>query len=387
MKQIPFNRPYMTGVEIKYIQDAKQRNMLAGDGWFTKQCHQWLESNIESKRALLTHSCTAALEMAALLVDIQPGDEVIMPSYTFVSTANAFVLRGGVPVFVDIRPDTMNIDEKNIEPAITNRTRAIVPVHYAGVACEMDTIMAIARQRSLKVIEDAAQGMMARYKGRPLGGIGDLGAFSFHETKNIISGEGGALLANREEYAVEAEIIRDKGTDRSRFFRGEVDKYTWQSVGSSYLPGELIAAFLWAQLEQAERITEQRHQIWQKYYQLTESLEIDGLLRRPHIPLGCEHNAHMFYVLLNKEVDRNNVLQEMRRNDVHAIFHYVPLHSSPAGRRYGRAHGELGFTDILSERIVRLPLWIGIQESDQERVVETLEAAIKQQELRLNCGP
>ena len=387
MKQIPFNRPYMTGVEIEYIQDAKQRNMLAGDGWFTKQCHQWLESNIESKRALLTHSCTAALEMAALLVDIQPGDEVIMPSYTFVSTANAFVLRGGVPVFVDIRPDTMNIDEKNIEPAITNRTRAIVPVHYAGVACEMDTIMAIARQRSLKVIEDAAQGMMARYKGRPLGGIGDLGAFSFHETKNIISGEGGALLANREEYAVEAEIIRDKGTDRSRFFRGEVDKYTWQSVGSSYLPGELIAAFLWAQLEQAERITEQRHQIWQKYYQLTESLEIDGLLRRPHIPLGCEHNAHMFYVLLNKEVDRNNVLQEMRRNDVHAIFHYVPLHSSPAGRRYGRAHGELGFTDILSERIVRLPLWIGIQESDQERVVETLEAAIKQQELRLNCGP
>ena len=387
MKQIPFNRPYMTGVEIEYIQDAKQRNMLAGDGWFTKQCHQWLESNIESKRALLTHSCTAALEMAALLVDIQPGDEVIMPSYTFVSTANAFVLRGGVPVFVDIRPDTMNIDEKNIEPAITNRTRAIVPVHYAGVACEMDTIMAIARQRSLKVIEDAAQGMMARYKGRPLGGIGDLGAFSFHETKNIISGEGGALLANREEYAVEAEIIRDKGTDRSRFFRGEVDKYTWQSVGSSYLPGELIAAFLWAQLEQAERITEQRHQIWQKYYQLTESLEIDGLLRRPHIPLGCEHNAHMFYVLLNKEVDRNNVLQEMRRNDVHAIFHYVPLHSSPAGRRYGRAHGELVFTDILSERIVRLPLWIGIQESDQERVVETLEAAIKQQELRLNCGP
>lgn len=377
----------MTGVEIEYIQDAKQRNMLAGDGWFTKQCHQWLESNIESKRALLTHSCTAALEMAALLVDIQPGDEVIMPSYTFVSTANAFVLRGGVPVFVDIRPDTMNIDEKNIEPAITNRTRAIVPVHYAGVACEMDTIMAIARQRSLKVIEDAAQGMMARYKGRPLGGIGDLGAFSFHETKNIISGEGGALLANREEYAVEAEIIRDKGTDRSRFFRGEVDKYTWQSVGSSYLPGELIAAFLWAQLEQAERITEQRHQIWQKYYQLTESLEIDGLLRRPHIPLGCEHNAHMFYVLLNKEVDRNNVLQEMRRNDVHAIFHYVPLHSSPAGRRYGRAHGELGFTDMLSERIVRLPLWIGIQESDQERVVETLEAAIKQQELRLNCGP
>jgi len=376
----------MTGVEIEYLHDAKQRNMLAGDGWFTKQCHQWLESNIGSKRALLTHSCTAALEMAALLVDIQPGDEVIMPSYTFVSTANAFVLRGGVPVFVDIRPDTMNIDEKKIEPAITNRTRAIVPVHYAGVACEMDTIMALARRRSLKVIEDAAQAMMARYKGQPLGGIGDLGAFSFHETKNIISGEGGALLANRDEYAVEAEIIRDKGTDRSRFFRGEVDKYTWQSIGSSFLPGELIAAFLWAQLEQAERITEQRHQIWQKYYQLTESLEIDGLLRRPSIPSGCEHNSHMFYVLLNEEVCRNNVLEEMRRNDVHAIFHYVPLHSSPAGRRYGRAHGDLGFTDMLSERIVRLPLWIGMRESDLERVVETLEAAVKRPESRLDCG-
>jgi len=328
MIEIPFNRPYMTGSEIEYIRNTKQRNMLAGDGWFTKQCHQWLEANVGSKKALLTHSCTAALEMAALLVDIQPGDEVIMPSYTFVSTANAFVLRGGVPVFVDIRPDTMNIDEKNIESAVTDRTRAVVPVHYAGVACEMDAIMEVARQHSLKVIEDAAQGVMARYKGRPLGGIGDLGAFSFHETKNVISGEGGALLANREGYAVEAEIIREKGTDRSRFFRGEVDKYTWQSVGSSYLPGELIAAFLWAQLEQAERITEQRRQIWQKYYQLTEQLEIDGLLTRPHIPPGCEHNAHMFYVLLKEEVDRKSVLEEMKRNGVHAIFHYVPHHSS-----------------------------------------------------------
>lgn len=386
MIEIPFNRPYMTGSEIEYILNTKQRNMLAGDGWFTKQCHQWLEANVGSKKALLTHSCTAALEMAALLVDIQPGDEVIMPSYTFVSTANAFVLRGGVPVFVDIRPDTMNIDEKNIESAITDRTRAVVPVHYAGVACEMDAIMEVARQHSLKVIEDAAQGVMARYKGRPLGGIGDLGAFSFHETKNVISGEGGALLANREGYAVEAEIIREKGTDRSRFFRGEVDKYTWQSVGSSYLPGELIAAFLWAQLEQAERITEQRRQIWQKYYQLTEQLEIDGLLTRPHIPPGCEHNAHMFYVLLKEEVDRKSVLEEMKRNGVHAIFHYVPLHSSPAGLRYGRAHGKLDLTDRLSERIVRLPLWIGMGESDQERVIETLEAAIKRQASRLICG-
>lgn len=376
----------MTGAEIEYICDAKQRNMLAGDGWFTKQCHQWLESNVGSKKALMTHSCTAALEMAALLVDIQPGDEVIMPSYTFVSTANAFVLRGGVPVFVDIRSDTMNIDEKNIESAITDRTRAVVPVHYAGVACEMDTIMAIARQHSLKVIEDAAQGVMARYKGRPLGGIGDLGAFSFHETKNVISGEGGALLVNREEYAVAAEIIREKGTDRSRFFRGEVDKYTWQSVGSSYLPGELIAAFLWAQLEQAERITEQRRQIWRKYYQLTESLEINGLLTRPHIPAGCEHNAHIFYVLLKEEVDRKGVLEEMKRHGIHAIFHYVPLHSSPAGQRFGRAHGKLDLTDKLSERIVRLPLWIGMQESDQERVIEALESAIKRQDSQLSSG-
>lgn len=379
MNQIPFNRPYMTGVEIEYIRDAKQRNMLAGDGWFTKQCHQWLELNIGSKKALLTHSCTAALEMAALLVDIQAGDEVIMPSYTFVSTANAFVLRGGVPVFVDIRPDTLNIDEKKIEAAITNRTRAIVPVHYAGVACEMDTIMAIARSNSLKVIEDAAQAVMSRYKGRSLGGIGDLGAFSFHETKNIISGEGGALLVNDDEYVVSAEIIREKGTDRGRFFRGEVDKYTWQSVGSSYLPGELIAAFLWAQFEQAERITSQRLELWQRYYHLTESLEIDGLLTRPHIPRECEHNAHMFYVLLNEGVNRQSLLQEMKLNNVHAIFHYVPLHSSPAGRHYCRIDGQLDFTDSLSERIVRLPLWMGMQESDQQQVVEVLKAAIKSQ--------
>lgn len=379
MNQIPFNRPYMTGVEIEYIRDAKQRNMLAGDGWFTKQCHQWLELNIGSKKALLTHSCTAALEMAALLVDIQPGDEVIMPSYTFVSTANAFVLRGGVPVFVDIRPDTLNIDEKKIEAAITNRTRAIVPVHYAGVACEMDTIMAIARRSSLKVIEDAAQAVMSRYKGRSLGGIGDLGAFSFHETKNIISGEGGALLVNDDEYVVSAEIIREKGTDRGRFFRGEVDKYTWQSVGSSYLPGELIAAFLWAQFEQAEKITSQRLELWQRYYHLTESLEIDGLLTRPHIPQECEHNAHMFYVLLNEGVNRQSLLQEMKLNNVHAIFHYVPLHSSPAGRHYCRIDGQLDFTDSLSERIVRLPLWMGMQESDQQQVVEVLKAAIKSQ--------
>lgn len=376
MNKIPFNRPYMTGGEIEYIRDAKQRNMLAGDGWFTKQCHRWFESQVGAEKALLTHSCTAALEMAALLVDIQPGDEVIMPSYTFVSTANAFVLRGGVPVFVDIRPDTLNIDEQKIEEAITERTRAIVPVHYAGVACEMDTIMDVAQRHSLSIIEDAAQGVMARYKGAPLGGIGDLGAFSFHETKNVISGEGGALLVNREKYAIPAEIIREKGTDRSRFFRGEVDKYTWQSVGSSFLPGELIAAFLWAQLEEADRITGLRRDIWARYNALTESLEQAGVLRRPHIPAECEHNAHIFYVLLADGINRKRVLEEMKRAGVHALFHYVPLHSSPAGQRYGRVHGDLTHTDQLSERIIRLPVWIGMDESEQTRVVDALRSAI-----------
>lgn len=376
MNQILFNRPYMTGAEIGYVEDAKLRNMLAGDGYFTKQCHRWLESNVGSKKALLTHSCTAALEMAALLINIQPGDEVIMPSYTFVSTANAFVLRGGVPVFVDIRADSLNIDEAKIEAAITERTRAIVPVHYAGVACEMDSIMSVAKRHSLRVIEDAAQGVMATYKGAPLGGIGDLGAFSFHETKNIISGEGGALLVNSDEYAIEAEIIREKGTDRSRFFRGEVDKYTWQSVGSSFLPGELIAAFLWAQLEQAAKITEQRRQVWQNYYQLAESLEFEGLLQRPHIPNGCEHNGHIFYVLLAEGVDRRRVLEEMKRGGVHALFHYVPLHSSPGGQRFGRVHGEMKNTDLVSERVVRLPVWVGISELDQRRVIDSLRAAI-----------
>jgi dTDP-4-amino-4,6-dideoxygalactose transaminase len=376
MNTIPFNRPHMTGVEIEYILDAQRRNMLAGDGWFTKQCHYWLESYFGSNRALLTHSCTAALEMSALLIDIQPGDEVIMPSYTFVSTASAFVLRGGVPVFVDIREDTLNIDENKIAEAITSKTKVIVPVHYAGVACEMDAIMDIARRHSLRVVEDAAQGIMSRYKGKSLGSIGDLGTLSFHETKNIISGEGGALLINREEFALQAEIIREKGTDRSRFFRGEVDKYTWQSVGSSFLPGELIAAFLWAQLEQAERITELRHRIWDRYNALTVTLEQAGLLRRPFIPVECDHNAHMFYVVLNNGIDRKRVLEEMKLNGVYALFHYVPLHSSPAGLRFGRVHGDLVNTDQLSERIIRLPIWVGISDSDQERVVDALRSAI-----------
>lgn len=378
MNPIPFNRPYMTGYEIEHINAAKQRNMLAGDGWFTKQCHLWLQSNVGAQKALLTHSCTAALEMAALLIDIQPGDEIIMPSYTFVSTANAFVLRGGVPVFVDIRADTLNIDETKIEAAITDRTKAIVPVHYAGVSCAMDSIMDIAFRRSLKVIEDAAQGVMASYKGVPLGGIGHLGAFSFHETKNVISGEGGALLVNCDEYAIPAEIIREKGTDRSRFFRGEVDKYTWQSVGSSFLPGEIIAAFLWAQLEQAATITELRREIWVRYKALTDSLERDGVLRCPHVPDECQHNAHIFYVLLADGIDRRHVLEQMKSDGVHALFHYVPLHSSPAGKYYGRTHGDLTNTNQLSERIIRLPLWIGMSESDQTRVVNSLRSAIDQ---------
>ncbi len=369
---ISFNKPHMTGRELFYIAQAHANGMLAGDGPFTKRCHQWLEQRTGCAKALLTHSCTAALEMAALLLDIQPGDEVIMPSFTFVSTANAFVLRGGVPVFVDIREDTLNLDERLIEAAITPRTKAIVPVHYAGVACEMDTIMAIARRHGLKVVEDAAQGVMSSYKGRALGSIGDLGAYSFHETKNVISGEGGALLVNDPELALRAEIIREKGTDRSRFFRGEVDKYTWQEVGSSFLPGELIAAFLWAQLEEAERITNDRLASWARYHELLEPLEAKGILRRPVIPEGCQHNAHMYYVLLAPGIDRQRVLDELKRNGIYSVFHYVPLHSSPAGLRYGRVHGALEVTDRQAERLVRLPLWVGLVQEQQERIVNVL---------------
>ena len=374
---IPFNRPYMTGKEIEYILEAKSRGMLAGDGVFTKKCHEWIERKTGTKKALLTHSCTAALEMAALLLDIKSGDEIIMPSYTFVSTANAFVLRGGVPVFVDIREDTLNIDEKLIESAITQRTRAIVAVHYAGVACEMDTILAIAKKHGLKVVEDAAQGVMSSYKGRVLGSIGDLGAYSFHETKNVISGEGGALLVNDPELEVRAEIIREKGTDRSRFFRGEVDKYTWQEVGSSYLPGELISAFLWAQLEQAEGITAARISAWNYYHEKLVELENLGLIRRPVVPLDCKHNAHMYYILLSPKIDRQRLLNALKANGIYSVFHYVPLHSSPAGKLYGRAHGNLGITNSLSERIVRLPLWIGLTKDYQDLIVSVLDNTLK----------
>lgn len=366
---IPFNWPHMTGKELYYIAEAHFNGRLAGDGPFTKRCHCWLKEYASCPKALLTHSCTAALEMAALLLEIKPGDEIIMPSYTFVSTANAFVLRGGIPVFVDIREDTLNLDERIIESAITSRTRVIVPVHYAGVACEMDTIMSIAESHKLNVVEDAAQGVMASYKGRALGSIGDLGTYSFHETKNVISGEGGALLVNNPDLALRAEIIREKGTDRSRFFRGEVDKYTWQEVGSSFLPGELVAAFLWAQLEEADLITQKRQKCWQRYHDLLEPLERNGVLRGPVIPTGCEHNAQMYYVLLNTRVDRQELLQDFKQNNIWSVFHYVPLHSSPAGQRYGKVSGNMHTTDMLSERIVRLPLWIGMSEEEQEKVV------------------
>jgi dTDP-4-amino-4,6-dideoxygalactose transaminase len=375
-KAIPFNWPNMTGKELHYIAEAHFNGCLAGDGPFTKRCHAWLESRTSSPKALLTHSCTAALEMSALLLDIAPGDEVIMPSYTFVSTANAFVLRGAVPVFVDIRSDTLNLDERLIESAITRRTKAIVAVHYAGVACEMDAIISIAKRHGLKVVEDAAQGVMATYKGRALGSIGDLGAYSFHETKNVISGEGGALLVNDPQLAERAEIIREKGTDRSRFFRGQVDKYTWQEVGSSFLPGELVAAFLWAQFEEADSITKRRMASWNRYHSLLAPFEAAGRLRRPLLGEGCEHNGHLYYVLLSSEVNRQSVLDAFRRNEISSVFHYVPLHSSPAGLKYGRAHGDLRVTDAVSENLIRLPLWVGLTEEMQDRVVGTLGKAL-----------
>jgi dTDP-4-amino-4,6-dideoxygalactose transaminase len=374
--RIPFNRPYATGNELAYLTEAQRQGHLSGDGAFTHRCQQWIEQRTGCVKALLTQSCTSALELSALLLDLEPGDEVIMPSFTFVSTANAFVLRGAVPVFVDIRQDTLNLDEKLIEAAVTPRTRAIVPVHYAGVSCEMDTIAAIAARHDLAIVEDAAQGVMAGYKGRPLGAIGAIGCFSFHETKNIISGEGGGLLVNDPELVQTAEIMREKGTDRGRFFRGEVDKYTWQDVGSSFLPSEITAAFLWAQLEQAERITAERIAIWRRYHEMLAPLEQRGVLRRPVIPSDCQHNGHIYYILLETAEDRARALAELNRNGVNAVFHYVPLHSSPAGMRFGRASGELAVTTSQSERLIRLPMWLGLSESQQQRACEALRAIL-----------
>jgi dTDP-4-amino-4,6-dideoxygalactose transaminase len=368
---IPFNKPFMTGDELGNIARAHANGHLSGDGPFTRQCHQWLERNMGASKALLTHSCTAALEMAALLLDLVPGDEVIMPSYTFVSTANAFALRGAIPVFVDIRPDTLNIDERLIEDAITSRTRAICVVHYAGVGCEMDAIMQIAQRHGLKVVEDAAQAIMSTYRGKPLGTVGELGALSFHETKNIISGEGGALLCRDAEMGERAEIIREKGTNRSRFFRGQVDKYTWVELGSSFLPGEITAAFLAAQTDQAEQITARRLAIWDRYHSWAEGHEREGRLRRPVVPAHCTHNAHMYYVLLPDLVARGEFITGMKAAGVGTVFHYVPLHSSPGGQRFGRAHGALSLTDELSDRLVRLPLWLGME----DRLDEVFDAA------------
>lgn len=359
---IPFNKPYMTGQEHKYIDQAHANRKLAGDGIFTKNCHAWLEKHTGTKKALLTHSCTAALEMAAILAEAKAGDEVIMPSYTFVSTANAFVLRGAIPIFVDIRADTLNIDETLIEAAITPKTKAIVAVHYAGVACEMDTIMAIAKKHNLLVIEDAAQGVMSSYKGKALGTIGHLGTFSFHETKNVISGEGGALLINDERFIQRAEIIREKGTNRSKFLRGEIDKYTWIDIGSSYLPSEIVAAFLYAQLEKAEDITNRRLDIWQQYHNTLAKFEEKSMLRRPVVPAECQHNAHMYYILLNSLEERTAVIDRLKKKDIQPVSHYVPLHSAPAGRRHATQHGDLHITENLADRLLRLPLWVGMNE-------------------------
>ncbi len=370
---IPFNRPYLTGNELAYISDAHHRGQLAGDGFYTHQCNNWLEQNHDSLKALLTHSCTAALEMAAILANVQPGDEIIMPSYTFVSTANAFVLRGGVPVFIDIRSDTLNIDETLIESAITAKTKVIVVVHYAGNACEMDFIMDIARRHSLLVIEDAAQAILASYKGKKLGSIGHLGCLSFHETKNVTSGEGGALLINCPDLVERAEIIWNKGTNRSQFNKGKIDKYSWIDIGSSFLPSEMTAAFLWAQLQHASEITKRRLDIWCIYHDAFLIFEKDLLLlRRPKIIDNNNHNAHMYFLLLNSQDERNRLIKGLQLNGVHAVTHYVPLHSSSAGLRYGRAHGSLKTTDLVSSSLVRLPFWIGLENKNQKIIIDMI---------------
>ncbi len=371
---IPFNRPYITGKEIDYISDAHARGKLSGDGHYTALCSRWLESRTGAKKVLLTHSCTAALEMAALLIDIKLGDEVIMPSYTFVSSANAFVLRGGVPVFVDIKLEDQNIDESKLEAAITPKTKAIVVVHYAGVACEMDTIMEIAGRYGLLVVEDAAQAIFSFYKGKPLGTIGQLGCFSFHETKNVVSGEGGALLVNDENLIERSEIIREKGTDRSRFFRGQVDKYTWQDVGSSYLPSEINAAFLWAQLQEGDSITSTRRKLWSIYLDTLSSF--DHASSSISLPIaGKKGNAHMFQILLKTQTERERVSRVLSEKSIMAVSHYVPLHSSPKGVLVGRSDpGGLPVTDSVSSRLLRLPLYPDLG-MEQERVIGALEFA------------
>ena len=373
MHNISFNVPPYQKNAIGYMQNAIERKKICGDGEYTKKCSTWLEQRTGSSKVLLTTSCTHALEMAAMLSGIQPGDEVIMPSYTFVSTADAFVLRGAKVVFTDIRPDTMNIDEQLIEQAITPRTVAIVIVHYAGVACEMDTIMDIAYRHHLLVIEDAAQGMMSTYKGQALGTIGDFGCYSFHETKNYSMGEGGALLLRDPNKILQAEIIREKGTNRSQFFRGEVDKYSWQEAGSSYLPSELNAAYLWAQLEEADAVNERRLEAWNQYYEELKPLEDAGRIELPKIPEGCIHNAHMFYIKVKDLMQRTDVLAYLKRQGIHAVFHYIPLHSAAAGKKYGYFYGEDVYTTRESDRLLRLPMYDGLTSEEIHYITQTMK--------------
>ncbi len=361
---IGFNVAPFTGKEFEYIREAISAEHICGDGIFTKKCSSWLEKETGSAKVLLTTSCTHATEMAALLLDIKPGDEVIMPAYTFVSTADAFVLRGAIPVFVDIRPDTMNLDEKLIEEAITEKTKAIVPVHYAGVACEMDTILEIAGKHQLAVVEDAAQGVCAWYKGRALGTLGDYGCFSFHETKNFSMGEGGALLIRDPEQIEKAEILREKGTNRSKFFRGQIDKYTWVNYGSSYLPSDMNAAYLWAQLEAADQINTDRMRTWKLYEELLSPLRDKGRIELPFVPEGCEHNAHMFWIKAADLSERSRLITFLKEAGIQSVFHYIPLHTAPAGQKFGRFHGEDRYTTKESERLLRLPLYYGLKEED-----------------------
>ena len=369
---IPFNVPPFVGTELSYVEQAVKSHKICGDGAFTKKCHAWLEENLPCEKALLTTSGTTALEMAAILCDLQPGDEVILPSYTFSTTATAFVLVGAKLVFVDIRPDTMNIDEKKIEAAITEKTRVIVPVHYAGVACEMDAIMDIAKRHNLKVVEDAAQGVMSSYKGKALGTIGDFGCFSFHETKNYSMGEGGALIINKEKYNDRAEIIREKGTNRSRFFRGQVDKYTWVDYGSSYLPSDMNAAYLWGQLEVADKINNDRLATWHAYYEAFETLQKQGKVTLPVVPDDCVHNAHMFYLKCASLEERTNFIAFLKERGILPTFHYIPLHSSPAGMRFGRFDGVDEMTTAESEKLVRLPLYYNMDKVDRESVIDAV---------------
>jgi dTDP-4-amino-4,6-dideoxygalactose transaminase len=371
---IPFNKPFIVGKELYYISQAVLGGHIAGDGTFTKRCQRWLEEATGAPRVLVTHSCTAALEIAAILCNITEGDEVILPSYTFVSTANAFVLRGAKPVFADIRSDTLNMDETAIESLATDRTKAIVPVHYAGIGCEMTPITEVAHRRGLKVVEDAAQGVDARKGGRPLGTFGDLGALSFHETKNYISGEGGALVINDAALVERAEIIREKGTNRSQFFRGEIDKYTWVDIGSSFLPSDIIAAFLFAQLEEADTITQKRHRVFDRYTEMLDPLATRGLLELPTVPEDCEHNGHMFYVLMRSASDRTGLLNHLNENQIHAVFHYVPLHLSPMGRHFGYAKGDLPITEELAQRVIRLPCYFELSEDEQKTVVTAIHS-------------